>query len=179
MTTATAETPARPEVRELAALDIDAARRGADEWVAHRIGTAQTAEDRLKQANDLVADLARAAVKARQKRDAAAWTLETEYHCRRGASIADALGVGRTRWKSIRDRFKAADVKPDLVPHAPERLPVLAYRVAQLEAQEKAALKVRQRAASELAAAGVSKAAIARMIDRDPARVSHLIAGTK
>lgn len=175
--TSTAElAPDRPEVRTLPALDAVAVCKGATDDVDALFPAGMTAEERLLKAHDVAQDLEKRVQRAIAKRDAAAWTLETRYHCRRGTSIADALGVGRTRWKTIRDRIKAMDVEPDPIPNAPEALPRLAAKAARLQVQRDRALEIRKAAAAEL---DLPRAEIGRMLGLDASRVSHLLAPKK
>lgn len=175
MTSPATLAPEKPEVRTLPALDTAAVCKGAADAVDALFSPDMTLEERLVKAHRVQEELDKRVRKVRAERDAAAWTLYTEYRCRKGASIADALGVGRTRWKSIRDRIKDA-VAPDPVPDAPTALPRLAARTAVLQAQLDRALAIRKAAADEL---DLPRAEIGRMLGLDASRVSHLLAPKK
>lgn len=161
-----------PQVTTLPPLDDSGVEQQAQSAVAAYMTPARTSEDRARLAAELIANLAEEAEKARAQRDAAAYTLETRYWVRRGASIPRALGVGRTRWQKIRNR--QAEINPRPVPNAPTVLPRLARKAIFLAAQVDEAIKVRDAAVKDLFAANWTNVAVARLIDRDPARVSHV-----
>lgn len=175
MTTTAEKAPGLPEVKSLPFLDVAAASAPAAAHVAAI----------LKPAGDDLAERARLAAGAidrqekelaevRARRDAAAWTIENHYHARRAASMSRALGVGRTRWKAIKDRLALNPPAP--VPDAPEVLPELAAKTVLLQATVNLLHEHRDEAARALkAATGMTNADVARLIGRDPARVSHLM----
>ena len=176
MTSPATLAPEKPEVRTLPALDSVAVCAGAAAAVDALFSDDMTLVERLQKAHQVQEDLDQRVRKVRAERDAAAWTLHTGYRCRKGASIADALGVGRTRWKSIRDRIKALPVEPAPVADAPNALPRLAARAAVLQAQLDRALEIRKDAAKRL---NLPRAEIGRLLDLDPSRVSHLLSKKK
>lgn len=142
----------------------------ADERAAlERIGDP---ERRARAAADYIAKAQESHEKYRVARDAAAWTIAQEYHVRRGASIPAAMGVVRARWKSIRDQL--AEQPPARVPSALTRLPELATKTARYAKAVAAGNEVRDQAVGELLSGGWTNAEVARLIGRDPSRVSKV-----
>lgn len=172
------DTPALPEVKTLPALDRAVAAAAATDLVAETLAPAGAdLTERAKLAAAALEVVHQQLTKVRAKRDAAAWTVETCYHARRAASISRALGVGRTRWKAIRDRLALQPPRP--VHDAPRVLPKLAAQTVLLEAQERLLIAARDTSLRALKEqTGMTNAAASRLIGRDPARVSHLMKRT-
>lgn len=164
------------EVRNLPVLNTDAIATEAAAWVDSRLEGLTDAEEVAKQAARIVLSEDRAAEKERIKRDAAAYTLETGYRLRRGANLAGAMGVQRSRLMVIRRKMKeqadAGRFKP--VPDAEKVLPRLAKKAAEHNARVAAARVRRDAAVDQLVAAGWKGARIAEIVGTDPSRVSHI-----
>lgn len=157
----------------LPALDVEAVTAGAGEWVAEQLGTTSSPQEQASAAAALIdTQLAVEFHAAVDLRDRAAWTIVNSYHVRRGAKIPEALGVNRTAWKKIRDRLTSRSV--EAVPDAVERLPALAAAAAVWRARLEAATNVRDEAVRKLIALDWANHDIARLIERDPSRVSTL-----
>jgi len=175
MTTTAEKAPARPEVKSLPFLDVPATEAQAEQLVAEFL--AGTFSDLTMRVTSIAAELDRLEkrlVAVRTRRDAAAYTIETCYHARRAASLSRALGVGRTRWKAIKDKLAANPPKP--VKDAPKVLPKLAAETVLLQAQVRLLHEERDRTLHALKeTTGISNAEASRLIGRDPARVSHLM----
>lgn len=168
----------KPEVRELPALDSQAASADADTWVTTQLADAPLEPVEWARAtNKLVERLSADYAAAMADRNAAAWTLHTHYRVRRGASIPAALGVGRARWQTIRE--EQARINPAAVADAPAVLPALATRAAQIHARLHAAVEIRRQAIAALSDAGMSGAEIGRQLGRNAGRISHIRAATK
>lgn len=165
-------TDAELEVRNLPRLDEAPIAKAAQAWVTQRLSEHTDPEARATAAAKIVATEGRAADRARAARDAAAHTIVTRYRVRRGADIAGALGVNRTRWKAIRD--SQAELDPAPVDNAPEVLPNLAAAAEKHAQRAEAARVARDEAAGVLLAEGRSNAEVAKMIGVDPSRVSHI-----
>jgi DNA-binding CsgD family transcriptional regulator len=155
------------------ALDLDATAAEAQAWA--RVTWDPTADPAVlavhvaSTIDQLSADL----IVARESRDLAAWSVSQAYHLRRGANMPGALGLKRVAWKKIRDRY-ADDPPAALVPDALAALPGLAAEAARINARLDAALEVREAVVTRLAATGRTDAEIARLIGRDPSRVSRI-----
>lgn len=158
----------------LTPLDVEKATEGARDWVTGKLGDPRTVEEVATKASQVLSDLAPQLAATREARDAAAWTICQHFHVRRGANLPAAIGVNRVRWKKIRDRL---DVNPPAAtdPQAAlKTLPGLAHKAAVLFARTEAATEVRNAAVASLIEDGMTNAAIARLIDRNPSRVSNL-----
>lgn len=193
-----------PEVKNLPPLDTAQVEADAAAWVDERLtrasadGAAMVAAD----AASLVLREERAAEKARHERDHTACGLLAHYTVRRGADVAGALGVQRSRWNTIRDRAAAdhgytriitdrhgrtrevgdwnalmadPDFKFPYVENADKALPKLALKAATHTARAECARRRRDAAVEHLLTVeGKSNAEVARIIGRDPSRVSHI-----
>lgn len=183
MTTTAEKAPELPEVKSLPFLDVPATEARAKQMVAKFLAEAadDAPADRIRAIADTLDRLETRLAKVRIRRDAAAYTIEA-YHPRppgkvnmaRAASLSQALGVGRTRWKAIKDRL--SQDPPALVPNAPKVLPKLAEETVLLQVQVDLLHHERDRALYDLKqTTGITNAEASRLIGRDPARVSHLM----
>lgn len=163
----------RPVVRSLPQLDVEALAAAAEAEVVDALGVplVHEAERRAVAAAALLGELEAALPAARAERDLAAWTIWTQCNVRHGANVPGAIGVKRVAWKKIRDRLDAAQPAP--MPDALDRLEELATTWFTIHAKIEAALQYRYDAEDDLLTAGWSKADIARLIGRDPSRVSR------
>lgn len=158
------------DVWSLPPLDHDALAREAAAWANERVPL-MPAQDAASGAAALIAELEAALPAARAERDRAAWTVWTDWHVRHGAKLPEAIGVKRVAWKKIKDRLDAE--QPAKMSDALIRLPELAAAWGRAAARIEALLRIRYAAEDELLAAGWTKADIARLIGRDPSRVSR------
>lgn len=159
------------DVWSLPPLDHAALTREACEWADLQVPLATPAEDAARRAAGLIAELEAALPAAREARDLAAWTVWSDWHVRHGAKLPEAIGVKRVAWKKIKDRLDAS--QPEKMPAALDRLPELAAEWGRTTARIDALLRIRYDAEDRLLAADWTKAQIARLIGRDPSRVSR------
>jgi hypothetical protein len=165
--------PTKPEVKTLPRLDTEKVEHEAREWVDALMAGLETPEARAKAAADLERDEEKQAQRWAKKLEATVHTLTTAYWLRRGAGLAEAIGLPRSSLMVIRKR--AAARGHDLVPDAPKVLPKVAYHAAIHSARQAYARKLRDAAALELVQDhGWTNAAAGELIGRDQSRISHL-----
>lgn len=162
----------KPEVTSLPPLDIEKVTQDAKEWIDRALAGVATAEGRAAAASDLERDEAKQAARWKKKREAAVHTLTVAYRLRRGAGLAEALGVPRSSLMVIRKRAAAAG--HDLIPEADKVLPSVARHAATHIAREEYARRLRDAAVLELVEAEWTNAKIGELIGRDQSRVSHI-----
>ncbi len=187
------------EVRTLAPCDTTYWNAEGEKYVADKAAACESAEELAKLAG-AIANTEEAKVdKHRPIRDEAAFSIAAHYRVRRGAGLADALGVNRTRLKAMKDKYAAGrgygswdqltatnPAAVSDVPDAPKVLEDHATKVARANGRFAAARDVRDAAVRELLAmqdedgnAVWKNVAVSTLIGVDPSRVSHIKHGTK
>lgn len=166
-----------PEVKTLPPLNVEKITAEAQAWVRERLhGLTDPVEiakasSKIKAAEDATAE------KWRQKRNAAAYALKTRYRLRRGADLAGALGMQRSRLMVVHRKTQALVASGHTLPHIEDpvaELPTLAARTAKHQGRADAANQARTEAVWALIDADWSNKRIADLIGVHPSQVSHI-----
>lgn len=178
MTTSMTEKQKLPEVTTLPPLDEAEVAALAERLHAEMLAARPTApRERLAHVAQCIEAASKNLASARARRNAAAYTVATQYRVRRGASMPAALGFGRNRWKVIRDQMAAEPPKP--VPDALAALPSASLNAAAYTRLLDVLYGDRVEAIAALKAAeDVSNVEVAELVGCHPGRVAHLVAQT-